>query len=528
VTGPVQPVRPTAAPGSNRSYGRTGIPTATRPWTDSRFWLLQVVVLALALVRLAATVAFHLDPAGLVLEVSSIALFVVPVVVASLTFGLSGGLATVVWIAVLSVPRFADAASHHRTAAIWAEALQVAVLGVIALLIGQRVSAETRFRDQADSARKARLRAELLYQDMFESNQAPILLVDADGYVVESNASADRTFGARPGMRGTSVVATESAPPRRLVDVVGAEAAALVLTRLISDADPGPEDHAHAGDTQPGDDVVEGRERVQPVAYEVGGRRLLFRPTVTLVGSTGADRRIQVIFEDVTAETRRHDRIEAYAGQVVLGQEEERRHIAQELHDGPLQALIHLCRQIDSLDAGPESDGSVAPSLASMRATVEETVAELRSIARGLRPSVLDDLGLVASINQVLSEATARQRFASTFDVDGEVRRMPPAVELALFRIGQEAITNVERHAEAGQVTVSLEFADSGVRLRVADDGVGFDGDRRRQLDEGQSLGLPGMGERARLVGGRLQMTSQLGKGTTVTVWVPDAASGPH
>ena len=162
--------------------------------------------------------------------------------------------------------------------------------------------------------------------------------------------------------------------------------------------------------------------------FEIDGQPVLYRPTATMLGRSG-DRRMQVIFEDVTTETRRHDLMEAYAGQVVLGQEEERRHIAQELHDGPLQALIHLCRQIDALEGAPDASGSggstTASGLASMRSSVEDTVAELRSIARGLRPSVLDDLGLVASINQVVTEATERQGFESSFTIDGTVSRLP-------------------------------------------------------------------------------------------------------
>ena len=255
---------------------------------------------------------------------------------------------------------------------------------------------------------------------------------------------------------------------------------------------------------------------------------MLYRPTGTLVGSTGTDRRMQVIFEDVTAETRRHDLMEAYAGQVVLGQEEERRHIAQELHDGPLQTLIHLCRQIDSLDSTPTVAGTEAgdrsPTLSTLRTTVEETVAELRSIARGLRPSVLDDLGLVASINQILGDATQRQGFDGSFEVEGADRRLPPTVELAVFRIAQEAVTNVERHAGANRVTLGLWFGQNWLRLRVEDDGVGFDPTASRDQGGGRSLGLPGMGERARLIGGRLKVRSQVGKGTVVELWIPEEA----
>jgi signal transduction histidine kinase len=478
-------------------------------------------VLALALTRLAVTVSFDLDPAGLALEVSTVVIFVVPVVVASLNWGLSGGISTVTWIAVLSVPRFAVAAARGDTAALWVEVVQVAVLVLIAVLVGQRVSAATVSRDQADAAREARLRAEQLYQDMFESNQSPILIVDADGSAVGSNAAADRVFGHATRLPGRTATDGGGQPrPPRLVDRVGPDAAALVLTRLLSGDDPSG---VPAADGDPDGEAVDAGEVVPPVAYVVDGEPVLFRPTVTLVGSGGADRRMQVIFEDVTAETRRHDLMEAYANQVVLGQEEERRHIAQELHDGPLQTLIHLCRQIDSLDSGTGSGSaaSTPPSLSMLRTTVEDTVAELRSIARGLRPSVLDDLGLAASINQLLSDATGRQGFDSSFDVVGTVRRLPSSVELALFRIAQEAITNVERHAGARRAAVRLEFDATGVRLRVEDDGAGFDRNRQRREDDGQSLGLPGMSERARLCGGRIRIQSQVGKGTTVDTWVP-------
>ncbi len=525
MTGPVSALPPTTSSlPAVPTRGPSGPPSAIAPWTDSQFWILQVVILALVLIRLAMTVSFDLAPTNLVLELSTIAIFFVPVVIAALRYGLVGGLATVAWIAVLSVPGFAEAAKHGDIGALWAEVFQVVVLAVLAGLIGQQVSAEATSRDQAESALQARLRAEMLYEDIFESNRSPILIVDADGYVVDSNTSADRAF--RASTHETRPLAPETAVPprRRLVDVVGPEAAAVVLAHLVSGGDPsGVPPVATPSVATPSEDAehLDAEERVRPVAYEVDGQPVLYRPTATLVGSTGSDRRVQVIFEDVTTETRRHDLMEAYAGQVVLGQEEERRHIAQELHDGPLQTLIHLCRQIDSLDAAQRPLGTAPPTLASLRTTVEETVAELRSLAKGLRPSVLDDLGLVASINQVLTEATDRQGFQGQFDVSGSERRLPPAVELALFRIAQEAVTNAERHATASQVTISLEFADDRLRLRVEDDGVGFDQEHEIHPEDGHSLGLPGMSERARLVGGRLKVRSQPGRGTRVEVQVP-------
>jgi signal transduction histidine kinase len=298
------------------------------------------------------------------------------------------------------------------------------------------------------------------------------------------------------------------------VDVIGPDAARLVLTHLVSVPVP---DDAGSIPTQ--------ADRVEPVAIEVDGERTLFRPTGTPLEASGGIYGMQVVFEDVTVETQRHDRMEAYATLVVMGQEEERRHLAQELHDGPVQALVHLCRQIDRVES-PRAASEPPLALSDLRVTVEATVAELRGIAKGLRPSILDDLGLVTSIRQLLTDAGKRNAFETSVGVIGDERRLAPAVELALFRVCQEALSNVEHHAHARRVHVGLEFAAAGIRLLIRDDGVGLpamvaaDG-----MAEG-SLGLPGMAERTRLIGGTFTVHSEEQAGTTVDVWVPHQASG--
>lgn len=478
-----------------------------RPWASSQFWIIQLVVLALYLVRLAATVDFHLGTASLALELSTFVLFVVPVVYAALQYGFRGAMLTSGWVTLLAIPRVFVATENRQFAAGWAEVAQVVVLDALALLIGQHVSGERDAQRQAETTRKAHLSAEALYRDLFDSNQAPILIVDGNGYVVEANASAQRAFG-----RANSPLASTPNVPIRLVDMIGAGAAAQILTRLIAERVP---DQGSAPGAPSSD------ERVEPVAFEIEGHNVLFRPTGTMLNRPEGDTRMQVVFEDVTAETRRHDQMEAYASRVVLGQEEERRHLAQELHDGPVQTLIHLCRQLDAAERNSQLSPESVGVLSDLRVIAEGTVAELRSIARGLRPSILDDLGLVASINQIVVEAGARQQFEASFGVTGSERRLPAAVELALFRIAQEAVTNVERHAGAHHLAVGLSFESGGIRLLVTDDGVGFQVSDRPSGAGGESLGLPGMTERAHLIGSRLRFHSALGGGTTVDVLVP-------
>jgi signal transduction histidine kinase len=482
-----------------------------RFWSQAAFWILQLIVLALYLVRLAAIVAFHLETTSVAVEFSTLALFLVPVVYAALHYGAGGAVTTSGWVSVLALPRFFAYTGAHQYVAAWAELLQVVLLNALAFLIGQGVSTERAARRMAETAREAHLTAEALYRDLFDSNRAPILIVDAGGLVVEANAAALRAFSAEGGSAGSAVVG-----PIRLVDMIGPSAAAEVLTRLLA----GPV----AADGNPPDPPA--TERVEPVPFEVDGQSILYRPAVTRLGRSGDDRRTQVVFEDVTTETRRHDRMEAYAARVVLGQEDERRHIAQELHDGPVQSLIHLCRQIDLLRPGAGADGSDARSLSELRELVEDAVGELRAIARGLRPSILDDLGLVASINQMLAEAGARQGFETSFGVTGAERRLSPASELALFRIAQEALSNVERHAVPHRVAIGMDFESGALRLLIKDDGVGFDASARPWREGTGTLGLPGMVERAHLIGARLLIHSAPGAGTTVDVSVPATIIG--
>ncbi len=507
--------------GSRRREGsRRGARSETRaptepPWSKPRFWILQLVVLALYLVRLALTLALHLGSTSLPVEFSTFVIFLVPVLIAALNYGLSGALATAAWVTVLAVPRVAAAATADESQAAWAEVVQIALLDVLALLIGQRVSAERSAREFADSEREAHLHAEALYRDLFDSNQAPILIVDPNGVVVETNAAAERAFGVVRSSCETSRT-SGNAPGVRLIDMIGAEAAALVLSRLIAGQFPPDEESRQSSE-----------ERVEPVELEVDSRTALFRPTATMLRGPDAGRNMQVVFVDVTAETRRHDRMEAYAAQVVVGQEEERRRIAQELHDGPVQTLVHLCRQIDQVETGGTGERR-APVLADLRTIVEETVAELRSIARGLRPPILDDLGLVASINQILGEAAERGDFEASFGITGAARRLPAPVELTVFRIAQEALSNVERHAAARQVAVGLDFESDGFRLLVKDDGVGFDLPTHEDLRGTTSLGLPGMTERAHLIGSHLKVHTAPGSGTTVDLTVPPTVIEGH
>ena len=212
--------------------------------------------------------------------------------------------------------------------------------------------------------------------------------------------------------------------------------------------------------------------------------------------------------------------------QAIAAQEDERRRIARKLHDQTGQALTSLLVWLQAMEA--EADGSGGLTISSerlheLKAIVADTLDGVRDLALELRPSVLDDLGLVPALQRSARTCQDRHQLAVDFQTVGlEGVRLPAPVETGLYRIVQEALTNVVQHADAHRVSLLLEVRAGAVIAIVEDDGRGFEVDRlmRGPVDE-RGLGLAGMRERANLLGGKLSVESEPGEGTTVFVEVP-------
>ena len=221
----------------------------------------------------------------------------------------------------------------------------------------------------------------------------------------------------------------------------------------------------------------------------------------------------------------REEVLEGFAARTVEAQELERRRLAGEIHDGISQRLVslwyHLLAAEDAAAYVPEESGSSVPTLCRELEVAKElttaALAEARAAIVGLRPSVLDDLGLGPGL-----ESLARGLGNVQVELDITEERLPPHVEVALYRIAQEALQNVAKHAEASRVRLSLSSGPAGVRLAVNDDGRGFDGDGVADAEDRHSYGMVGMRERAELIGASLTITSWPGRGTTVEVVVPN------
>lgn len=453
---------------------------------DHRLWVTVGLIGGLALVWQVVLVLLGHPYYSSTTNLLPLGIFLVPVLYASITFGLGGGMVVSITSAVATLPWVLQSLSNDNTPGAWFDFVQVLVLLVVAYFVGRAVRSERQARQAAERSRQDHLLAEIRYRDLFETNSQPTLLADLAGVVQEANVAAQELFGrdGRP-LAGA-----------RLPDLVGTEVFAALRDNRVR---PGRVEVAATADAAPA----------------------VFRPVGRLV-TVDAQPMLQVVLQDVTEDSRRRQLAQAYAADVLRGQEDERRRIAQELHDGPLQTLVHVCRLIDSLSAEPGPAGPSPATLAQLRATTESVVAEVRQISRGLRPPLLDDLGLLAALQRLCDDAERRAGVAVFLRVHGTVPRLSAPVELTVYRIAQEALSNVHRHAGASTVEVRLWTADGRLELRVVDDGEGFDLGPGGVAAKG-TLGLAGMSERATLVGGSLQVRSQRGVGTTVAASVPVA-----
>jgi len=240
------------------------------------------------------------------------------------------------------------------------------------------------------------------------------------------------------------------------------------------------------------------------------------RLSADLAEQLEATRALAASLERQREETRR------LADMVIRAQEEERGRVARELHDEANQLVAALMTSVDTAEA--LSAGSPAPlrdTLARLRRLAAAALSDLQRIATELRPPALDEFGLLPALTRHVRDRTAGTGLEADLRIEGRRRRLPAAVELALYRIAQEALANVQKHAQARHVHVRLRFLPDAVRLDISDDGLGFDLAAPAADGARSGLGLPGMRERASIAGGSVEVASQPGGGTRVSASIP-------
>jgi len=254
------------------------------------------------------------------------------------------------------------------------------------------------------------------------------------------------------------------------------------------------------------------------------GTEAVFRLTTNLLTSDGQPVGFQHIARDVTEEKRMQENMRFYIQEAVRAQEEERKRIARELHDDTAQVIGSLSRQLDNFIRKkgylPADDIFF---LKDMQVQLHRGLQEVHRFSHDLRPSILDDLGLLPTLRSLVKETKERAGIETDLKVFGIERRFTPEIELLVFRIVQEALSNIRRHAQASKTQLVIEFAEGKTKVTISDNGRGFELPCRvDDLPRSGKLGLAGMQERARLLGGTLELQSTPGKGTTLILEMPN------
>ncbi len=258
-----------------------------------------------------------------------------------------------------------------------------------------------------------------------------------------------------------------------------------------------------------------------------GSIRLMNDRGGVILNEEGAPIRLVGTAQDVTELRKAERALQEYAARlktlsrrIVEVQEEERRHLARELHDEIGQVLSAVSVNLQSLKG--VCDSAAAPRLEESIKVVDDAIQQVRNLSLDLRPSMLDDLGLVSTLRWYADRQARRAGFTLHLSVDSAGYRLPADIQIACYRVAQEALTNVVRHARARHVWLEYHEDEVQVQIVVRDDGVGFEvAEVRQRAARGASLGVLGMQERTELLGGQFDIESKPAHGTTIRVRFP-------
>lgn len=372
---------------------------------------------------------------------------------------------------------------------------EVKTLTAIGNQIGVALENARLYEKEREVAKKLRI-SEERYRQLFENANDAIWINDIDGNIISANDAANRLVGGNlESLSHTSARSCLSDESLRLANEI--------RTKLLR-----------------GETVDEPYE--QKLVTEDGTEKIL-KLTTNVFKVDGKPTGFQHIGRDVTQEIRMQENLRFYLGQVTKAQEDERMRIARELHDDTIQALVALARELDMLSSSKEGISEDKKRLLeNLRQQANTTMAGVRRLSQDLRPPTLDRLGLVAALDWLASNVEGHSGIAVTVKKNGTERRLAGEAELLLFRITQEALNNVWRHSQATHTEVIVEFDRGKTRITVKDNGKGFAlAHPADDLSRRGKFGMVGMKERAKLLGGKLEVDSKPGKGTTISVEAP-------
>ena len=272
----------------------------------------------------------------------------------------------------------------------------------------------------------------------------------------------------------------------------------------------------------------EKRRRLEPSRYEVKVRHKTGKIVHALASATpikGPDGEFAgsyAVVTDISEQKKLEWALKELSTRLVDLQEQERRRIACELHDEIGGALTGMAIELELLSHEPDMKGKAQINhLALLRDRIHETIDLVQRVSYELRPAILDDLGLPSALRWYVDTFRERTRIKAKIRMAASLERLPEAVEIAVFRITQEALTNVARHSKAESVSLILSRGKNKLSLSIKDDGVGFDPDKLYREPEERGFGIFGIQERLRSLGGNLDLQSKPGEGTRLVVTIP-------
>jgi len=410
------------------------------------------------------------------------------------TLGIIGGAA--LWLssavamslrAFLISPNFKDALL---------ESLASLVIGALAITLMEAYHQNKRRQERLEKAMKDLESSRRTLDELFANASDAIWVHDIEGNITFANKACEKLTGYSASEL-TSKNVREFLTPE-----------SLILARQVKDRLLRGEAMEH---------------RYEQRLIKKDGSAAIMQLATRLIIIDGKPQAFQNMARDVTEERRLQDNLQFYLRQVLQAQEEERKRLARELHDDASQQILLLTHGVDNLASKADTylPQELRNELGKLYELSQQTYQGIKRYAQALRPGILDDLGLVPAFKWLAQEINSLAGIEVQVKID-TIPPLPPETQLVLFRIVQEALNNVHRHSGASEASITVECQEAEVRVTISDNGKGFELPRQLSDFAGQGkLGLTGMAERAQLVGGELEVSSQIGKGTKIIVKAP-------
>lgn len=491
------------------------------PLRDPRFWIIQLLVLGIDIGHVLLE-SHDLLVGESELYLLSVSLVLIPVIYAGLGFGLRGAVPTALWAFVLSIPEI----SHHNQTTRTGILIQFGIITAIAIIVAVRVERErasARSTEQTNQ-RLSRLNATAsAVANSLDLDQVLRGTLRASLDPLKRQVGWIRVAQSRGMPASTLLKASQGEPPAQLDQLQESLTLAACRTGIEQRDDPdGIAVHTVVtpltveGQTVGAIGISQPADRILPDEFPVLGA-IANQLGVALNNIRNHASTRAALAELSVAK----GNLEIYIELATEAQEEERKRLSRELHDDILQSLVVVKAQIGSVTAHELPTGTHS-RLLGVQEILASTVDNVRRYCRALRPSLLDDLGLVDAIDWLVADLASRSDIVVELGVNGPRRRLGSRDELLIFRVVQEALHNIERHAEATHARVGLDFGGELLTVSVADNGKGLPSVGQpgsHHSDTG--LGLRGIDERTKLLKGSLAIESQRGRGTRISLLVP-------